>query len=200
MKNEKKSVEEVHNYWIRKSSPEAYLIHRERSEFLLPYIRKYANTDNSILEIGCNAGRNLQTLFENDFKRLAGIEISKQAVEKLKKTYPALAAQSDVIHSPVEEWIKQVPSGHFDLVFTMAVLEHIHPDSEWVFEEIARISRKHILTIEDENTTNWRLFPRNYQKIFEQFGYQQVEEKDCKKADLEKYRLRIFERIGRASS
>ncbi|MFC4403913.1 class I SAM-dependent methyltransferase [Gracilibacillus xinjiangensis] len=198
MTDKKKSMEEVHNYWVRKSAPESYLIHQERSEFLLEYLQKYVHPNAQILELGCNVGRNLQTLYQNNYKKLTGIEISKQAVEKLQTTFPELAKTMNLIHSPIEDWIKNVKTYHYDLVFTMAVLEHIHPDSEWVFEHIARISREYIITIEDENTTNWRLFPRNYQAIFEKYGFEQLEENDCNKADLDKYRLRIFKRIIRA--
>ncbi|KAB8135802.1 methyltransferase domain-containing protein [Gracilibacillus oryzae] len=198
MSKKKKSVKKLHDYWVENSSPESYLVPQERSKFLLEYVKKYMQPNAKIIELGCNVGRNLHELYQNDYKNLTGIEISKQAVEKMGTTFPDMANEIEVVHTPIEDWIKQVNTYQYDLVFTMAVLEHIHPDSEWVFEHIARISREYILTIEDENSTNWRLFPRNYKEIFEKYDFEQIEEADCKKANLEKYRLRIFKRTIRA--
>ena len=35
-----------------------------------------------------------------------------------------------------------------DVIFTMATLEHLHPDSRFVFKEIARVASKYVLAIE----------------------------------------------------
>ena len=45
----------------------------------------------------------------------------------------------------------------------MAVLEHISNESDFILEEIKRVSSRFIITIEDE-ITSWseRHFPRNY--------------------------------------
>jgi hypothetical protein len=53
----------------------------------------------------------------------------------------------------VEDVVKSFGDRTFDLVFTMAVLEHIHTTSEWVFEEIVRITNRYVVTIEDERGT-----------------------------------------------
>ena len=52
----------------------------------------------------------------------------------------------------IEDRIKDME--RCDLVFTMAVLEHIHLDSEWVFSEMARIAKKYLITIEDEKNSS----------------------------------------------
>lgn len=36
----------------------------------------------------------------------------------------------------------------FDVIVTMSVLEHLHPDSRFFFKEIARVARKYVLAIE----------------------------------------------------
>ena len=61
----------------------------------------------------------------------------------------------------------------------MAVLEHLHPESNWVFGEIARITSSILITIEDERSVYWRVFPRNYRRIFERRGMVQIEEHSC---------------------
>jgi len=77
----------------------------------------------------------------------------------------------------------------------MAVLEHIHPDSEWIFEDMARITGLYLITIEAEKAEHWRLYPRNYKNIFEKYGLKQVEESSCdKESGLGVYTLRIFKK------
>jgi hypothetical protein len=53
----------------------------------------------------------------------------------------------------------------------MATFQHIHPDSEWVFQEIARITKRYIVTIEDGKAVGQRRVPRDYSKIFPRFGF-----------------------------
>lgn len=194
-KKNKKTREEIHDYWINKSQPEDYIDKIKRSEFLTEYTKKYITQKGKILEVGCNVGRNLNYLYENGFKQLTGIEISENAIITLKKTYPTLEKNAEIIHSPIEDIIKRLPSGHFELVFTMAVLEHIHPESEWIFEDIARVTGSYLITIEAEEAEHWRIYPRNYKDIFEKYGLKQVEENLCnKKSGLSGYTLRVFKK------
>ena len=133
-----------------------------------------------ILEIGCNVGRNLNYLFLAGFKKLVGIEINKKAIRLLKQSYPELARYAKIYNKPVEEVITGFKNGAFDIVFTMAVLQHIHPDSEFIFSEIARVTNRFLVTIEDERGISWRHFPRNYKRVFESLGLEQVEEFNCR--------------------
>jgi 2-polyprenyl-3-methyl-5-hydroxy-6-metoxy-1,4-benzoquinol methylase len=94
-----------------------------------------------------------------------------------------MAGHATIYNKPVEEVIKEFEDRQYDAVFTMAVLEHIHSDSEWVFEEIVQVSKKYLITMEDERTVSWRHFPRQYKKIFEKVGTKQIEEIQCNKED-----------------
>jgi len=71
-------------------------------------------------------------------------------------------------------------SGHFDMIFTMALLQCLHPSSEWVFKEITDRTT-FLITIEDEleHSFAWRHFPRNYKKVFERLGMKQIASIDC---------------------
>ncbi|MCP3029930.1 class I SAM-dependent methyltransferase [Halobacillus sp. A1] len=194
---ERKKLKEIHDYWVKSSTPDLYAQRVERSEFLTKHVKKYVAKKGKVLEVGCNVGRNLNHLFSHGYKDVTGIEISEQAVKAMKKTYPQLAKKANIIHSPVENVIKKLPTDGFDLVFSMAVLEHIHPDSDWILEEIARISGEYLITIEAETAANWRFFPRNYKEIFEKYGFRQVEEKSCEEGGLEHYTLRVFKKKGK---
>ena len=77
--------------------------------------------------------------------------------------------------SRTKEIIPKLHDESFDVVFTMAVLEHLSLESEFVFSHIIRITKNVILTIEDEFTCSSRHFPRNYRKIFEISGIKHLE-------------------------
>jgi len=169
------------NPWDEGNLPEHYLTPVVRSEFLVQLVQKYISPDAKILEIGCNIGRNLNYLFDAGFKNLQAIEISEAAIKLLRESFPKMASQTEIYNMPVEDVIEHLGQNQYDLVFTMAVLEHIHPKSEWIFPEIVRISKEYLITIEDERTKNWRVIPRDYGRVFEALGMSQVEQVNCSK-------------------
>lgn len=195
-----KSRNELHRYWRNpdiSNLPQSYLTETARSQFLMGIIKKYVKPDAKILEIGCNVGRNLNYLFQAGFKNLEGIEINKKAVQLLKKTYPEMARHTKIYNVPIEEIIKELKDGEFDVVFTMAVFEHIHRDSEWTFSEAVRITKDFLITIEDEHNLSWRHFPRNYIKVFKPLGMKEIEEINCREVDglNSGFFARIFKKV-----
>lgn len=197
-----KNRKELHQYWKRPwdegNLPQGYLDGKARSQFLLELMKKYAKPNAKILEIGCNVGRNLNYLFQYGFKNLEGIEISEGAVQLLKQSYPEMANHTKIYNVPIEEVIRDFKDGQFDVVFTMAVLEHIHTDSEWIFPEMVRITRDFLITIEDERGITRRHFPRNYKKIFKPLGMKQIEKIHCSKVDGlgSNFFARILEKVS----
>jgi SAM-dependent methyltransferase len=76
-----------------------------RSQSIINILSPLITTEHSILEIGCNIGRNLNHLWQAGYKSVRGIEISEHAVKRLRIEYPCLAgAQIDV--GPAEVSIK----------------------------------------------------------------------------------------------
>jgi SAM-dependent methyltransferase len=180
----KLSRSQLHSYWKDPNdafnSPGLYLQGQERSEFLLNLINKYLEDKEApILEIGCNVGRNLHYLFEAGFTNLSGVEINENALEIMRVKFPKLADNCKIYNKSLEDWIKDFSSTQFELVFAMAVLEHVHKESEWVFPHISRITRKYLVLIEDEKQVSPRHFARNYDMIFRRFGLSQLEETNC---------------------
>jgi SAM-dependent methyltransferase len=175
-----KTREELHAYWQdpdEGNRPEAYLEHgapTKRSEFLVRLFRQYVSPEWRILEIGCNAGRNLHFLDQAGYHNLAGIEISPQAVRLLHETFPEMARRISIYRGAVEAVIRELNAASFDVVFALAVLEHIHPESDWIFSEMARIAGRLLVTIEDERSSSWRHVPRSYDQVFEPLGMKQV--------------------------
>lgn len=177
-----KSLEGNYDYWRQPddghNEPGNYLnnpMAHARSGHLLEIMKRYTDLGARILEPGCNVGRNLNYLFEAGFRNLEGIEISKNAVELLHKSYPEMAQHITVHIKPIEEALSSFEDDAFDVVFTMAVLQHIHTESEWIFPEIVRITKSFLILAENEDYIHWRHFPRNYKKVFETLGMKQVE-------------------------
>lgn len=146
------------------------------------------------MEVGCNVGRNLKYLYDHGYVNLSGIEISEEAIKELKKSYPELAQNAELLHGSVEDVIRTKHDNEYDMIFTMAVLEHIHSDSDWILEEMVRVTSQYIMTIEAEDVSIYRFFKRNYRKVFEGLGMKQIYETTCEDAGLSEYVLRVFKK------
>lgn len=193
------SREILQRYWVEpwdgQNSPLSYQSDPTgRSKFLVSLVDRYLDRDNNILEIGCNVGRNLDALFQAGYLGIAAIEISPQAINALRGSYPNSAALAHIHEGSAESILPNLATNQFPLVFSMAVLEHLHHDSEWVFEHIARVSSRYVITIENEIVHHWRSIPRNYRQTFEGLGMRQVEEIRCSQVIKihESYIARVF--------
>jgi SAM-dependent methyltransferase len=176
------SADDLRHYWSdppdADNDPAGYLSDEAlpRSEFLVGLVREVAPADASVLEIGCNVGRNLNALLEAGYSDLTGVEINSSALDILRERQPELARQAKLRNESIEDAARTFRDGEFDVVFTVAVLEHIHSESEWVFGEMARATRRGLITMEDERTVTWKHFARNYREAFEAVGLKQVKE------------------------
>jgi spore coat polysaccharide biosynthesis protein SpsF len=135
---------------------------------------------NSILECGCNIGRNIN--FLNHIQPTASksiIEISPRAFEIVTGTYQLEEAFNGSI-------VDSNFSRQFDLVYTMGVLIHIHPDD--LLENMRKMysySSRYILMGEYFNRTpvmieyqgqQNKLFKRDFGKLFiENFNVELVD-------------------------
>jgi SAM-dependent methyltransferase len=115
-------------------------------DFLDRFWRPEVSSEDSILEIGCNAGTNLDRLRELGYAQLGGVEINPDALEMLRNAYPELAASAQLRLGPAETVLRELPDDAVDVVFTMAVLLHVHPSSHELFGDMARVARKYICT------------------------------------------------------
>lgn len=103
----------------------------------------------SLLECGCNIGRNIGFLnhtLPNADKSI--IEISTPAFEYVQSTYDIRSS----INGPIVE--SYLENKSFDLTFTIGVLIHIHPDDLFDnMEKLFNYSNKYILIGEYFNRT-----------------------------------------------
>lgn len=130
--------------------------------------------DASVLELGCNIGRQsyrLQTLGYTDLTRA---DINPHALKDSSFPHTSTPVVVD-LESPDWGGIEIV---RWDLIFTVAVLEHLHNDR--VLDKIAALAGKWICVCEDEVHTSDTHKARNYQTEFEARGWVQTASRQMK--------------------
>ncbi len=162
-------------YWA--SPPDAGnqpLAYARKSTAVVDFLHRFwgpeVTAESSILEIGCNAGANLQGLHQLGYADLAGVEINATAVEEMGRQFPAMAQAATIHVGAFEEVLPGLPDRSADAVFAMAVLMHVHPKSREVFEHMARIARRYVCVVESENATTPHVFARDYGRVFSRAG------------------------------
>lgn len=138
-----------------------------RTENLIKIIKSFGLESPSILEVGCNVGRNLDGLRKSGFENLNAIEINSNAIDIMKKKFPETYETSKITIGSAQDVLKKFQDNEFDIVFTMAVLQHIpDEDIKIVVNQISRIVNKRLISSEAETHCSWRHFPRSYKKIY----------------------------------
>lgn len=113
----------------------------------------------SILELGCNNGRNLEALRKIDVKfELKGYEINEIAIKEAQKK------KFDVSKKSISSNLQNSKS--YDLVFTKGVLIHIPPNKlDRVYTNMYNLSKKYLLVAEYFNPTPMKLIYRGNKNL-----------------------------------
>lgn len=182
---------EVRRQWAERSgeySPEYYAYYGpdETSESILTILERFLDRDARILELGCSSGRHLAHLYENGFEKLTGIEVNDDAFDVMEENYPDLAAHGTFYLDAIEDVVGDLEDGRFDAVYSVETLQHIHPDCEWVFAELSRITDELLITVENEGeldrseggetvvnyvTDDLPLYNRDWSRVFTDLGF-----------------------------
>ena len=104
-----------------------------RSQSIINLLSPLITKEDSILEIGCNVGRNLNHLWQAGYKNVSGMEISEHAVKRLRIEYPCLA-MAPVDIGPAELSIQRYDSNSVDVIFTYGGLGACAPGSQISFQ------------------------------------------------------------------
>jgi SAM-dependent methyltransferase len=172
------------------NAPDQYTTNVLWSQMLADWLQEAGvEPTDSILELGCNIGRNLAVLNQRGFHELNGIEINPHAVAAMRQYYPDTSKRVEVTIGPLEKVLPGVADHAHEVVFSMAVLEHVHPDSDAIFDHIVRVAGRFILTIEDEGTVTPRHFARDYRAVFESRGCRQVRVLEFNQVSTEAFNL-----------
>lgn len=194
--------DEIHQEWAERSgeySP-TYYAHRgpdEASELIRDALDSHAGPDPSVLELGCSSGRHLSFLFEHGYTDLAGIEINEEALSVMEESYPELAAEGRFHLGTIEETVSGFEDDAFDAVFSVETLQHIHPDNEWVFDELARITSGLLVTVENEGedgdgvnyiNDEFPLYYRDWSRVFGERGFRETDSVSLKRDTFRLFR------------
>lgn len=147
--------EDLRRRWAERTgeySPAYYAYYGpdETSETVRRLLDRFLDRDASVLELGCSSGRHLSHLHDHGYRNLAGIEVNEDAIDVMADHYPALANDGTFYLDAIEDVVRDFEDGAFDAVYSVETLQHLHPDLEWVFDEIARIADELVVTVEIE--------------------------------------------------
>jgi 2-polyprenyl-3-methyl-5-hydroxy-6-metoxy-1,4-benzoquinol methylase len=144
----------------------------ERSKNLIEIIESFGIQNPSILEIGCNVGRNLNALNLAGFKNLSAIEINQNAIDLMNEHFPETHKITNISVGPAQEILKKFENKKFDIVYSMAVLQHIpNEDIKNVTQEISRVCGNYLVSYETETYSSWRHFPRSYKTLYKKLNF-----------------------------
>jgi len=205
---------DVRREWADRSgeySP-AYYAHYgpdETSESIRTLLEEHVGRDASVLELGCSSGRHLAHLHDGGFESLAGVELNDDAFAVMAEEYPDLWDTGIFFDAAIEDVVGDFEDGQFDAVYSVQTLQHIHPDAAHVFEEIARITGTLLVTAEIEDDAadaervergedpdvnyvrdEFPLYYRDWRAIFEDLGFEQVDQRSGKRDTLRAFRAR----------
>ena len=97
-------------------------------------------SDKSILDVGCGDGELMKFIYENISKKIRGLEISKDNVQK------CIQKGLTVIEGNAEIDLQQFPSNSFDYVILSQTLQaFLNPEK--VINDLLRIGKTSIVTI-----------------------------------------------------
>ena len=186
--------EDVRQDWAERSgqySPEYYaeIGPNEVSETLVQVLTHYINSEAAILELGCGSGRHLAHIYDHGFENLTGIDINEESFDVMAEYYPEVATTGTFHTDSLENFVTDIATDAFDVVFSVETLQHIHPDDEWVFESIGRITGDLLITAENEGNSPDRgrtndatsyvndefpLYHRDWKAVFTDVGFAQL--------------------------
>lgn len=127
-------------FWADYGIRDFYKNYKPWASLLIDLLRELQ--PQSVLEFGCNVGRNLYALAEAlPGTALTGIDINRQAIEWGKQQTGLDLRIGD------ENTLAAWPAGAFDLAFTVSVLDHIADISE-VCHRLVRCARRYVLLLE----------------------------------------------------
>lgn len=141
----------------------------DRSKFLAQNVFKPLNI-SSLLEVGCNSGRNLR-IAKNEISgiRCKGIDVNANAIAYAQKKSPDI----EFVFADANNWAEVEKS--FDAILTMSVIDHI-PDEAILSlaKNMVSTSKKIIVCVELWDGSEGRRGPYKYsrdlRKLFEPLG------------------------------
>ena len=180
----------------------------ETSETIRALLAERVGRDAAVLEVGCSAGRHLAHLHDGGFRDLHGVEINPEAVEVMADAYPELAAEGTFHVAALGDALPEFADDAFDAVYSVETLQHVHPDDDAVFDELARVAGDVVVTVENEEPSGdpddagaddadlavtdikgkFPLYHRDWERVFAPRGFEQVARESAGRDTLRAFR------------
>lgn len=157
-------ISDYHEHRVAEKQDESALM---VSKWLADLLAQQYRPD-SVLEVGCGAGRNLLALSERmPEAKVAGIEINPAAVGV---AIERLQGAAEVRQGNLYADLSRFEDGSFDVVFSCGVLMHVpHANLYGVLSQMHRIARKAVLHFElhgPSHAFDFHRYPRNYREAY----------------------------------
>lgn len=131
--------EAAKRFWAQRGFHAGYAGPRPWSEQMAEQVLRFR--PRSVLEFGCNAGRNLAAIRSRDSEvRLLGIDINADAVAYGRDSGLDLRVAD-------EGFLQAMKPGAVDVIFTVSVIDHL-PSPEQVLAHMLRVSRIGVILLE----------------------------------------------------
>lgn len=149
--------------------PSTYVI--EKPGPLLLRLLETCNPTDSIMDMGCNSGANLNFLYQAGYRNLYGVDASGAALEHFARIFTETFEVADVRHDLFQRYLNRCPDRMVDVIHSNgATLELVHPSFP-IVSEMCRVARRAVYVDIQERG---HAYPRDYIAQFHRYGFQLV--------------------------
>ena len=144
--------------------PQQFVELQSSSHILINEVVKQASGLGApILDLGCNVGRHLNTLYKLGFTNLYGIDVQREAFVLMEKIFPDMKAAMHVEQGMFQDYLPRVPDRFFEVVFTHGATLELVPPSFPICWHMARTASRAIVLAINENG---HAYPRLWETEF----------------------------------
>lgn len=145
-----KEADAARAFWANHPIQDYYRHRQPQTDLVIGEVAKITGGGSvSVLELGCNLGRNLHFLREELSKRgvavkVRGLDVNAPVIEEGRRSFGFTA---DELQTADERSLEQLKDGSFDCAFTVSVLDHL-PDIQATCRHLLRIAPKLLVFVE----------------------------------------------------
>lgn len=137
---------------------------QESSHVLIDEVVRYASSLNApILDLGCNVGRHLDALHRRGFTHLYGVDIQREAIERMGEIFPDMAKSAHVEQATFQDYLPKFAEGFFEIVFTHGATVELVSPSFPICRHMARTAGRAVVMVINESG---HAYPRLWEEEF----------------------------------
>ncbi len=140
-------------------------------DVFIDYFSKNIPVGGSVLDLGCNSGRHLNSLHQIGYKKLSGVDVMKSALENFKTEFPDTYCNTKLKVDFFQRFLDKKKNDSFDTIYTIgATIELVHPSYD-IVRSMCRVAKKNIILLIQPDRHN---YPRFYEHEFKRNGFELV--------------------------